>query len=33
VDLEDSDEEVTCGMDDGQEDGKDRYIVDDSTSE
>ncbi|GJW99620.1 reverse transcriptase domain-containing protein [Tanacetum coccineum] len=38
VDLEDSDEEVTCGMDDGHADGKDssvsdRYIVDDSTSE
>ncbi|GKE29780.1 hypothetical protein Tco_1445164 [Tanacetum coccineum] len=43
VDLEDSDEKVTCGMDDGQADGKDssvsdkrkknRYIVDDSTSE
>nr|GEU83439.1 hypothetical protein [Tanacetum cinerariifolium] len=43
VDLKDSDDEATCGMDDEQEDGKDwsasdkkkqkRYIVDDSTSE
>ncbi|GKC90586.1 reverse transcriptase domain-containing protein [Tanacetum coccineum] len=43
VDLEDSDEEVTCGMDDGQADATDssvlnkrkkkRYIVDDSASE
>ncbi|GJW08685.1 RNA-directed DNA polymerase, eukaryota [Tanacetum coccineum] len=43
VDLEDSNDEVTCGMDDGQADGKDnsvldkrkkkRYIVDDSASE
>ncbi|GKB68705.1 reverse transcriptase domain-containing protein [Tanacetum coccineum] len=43
VDLEDLDDEVTCGMDDGQADGKDnfvldkrkkkRYIVDDSASE
>nr|GFB59401.1 hypothetical protein [Tanacetum cinerariifolium] len=42
VDLEDSDKEVTCGMDDGQADGKDgsvsdkrkkkRYIMEDSTS-
>ncbi|GKB88151.1 ATP-dependent DNA helicase PIF1 [Tanacetum coccineum] len=28
VDLEDSDEEVTCGMDDGQEDGKDSSVLD-----
>ncbi|GKE45753.1 hypothetical protein Tco_1473037, partial [Tanacetum coccineum] len=43
VNLEDSDEEDTCGMDDGQADGKDSsvsdkrkknmYIVDNSTSE
>ncbi|GJY88153.1 hypothetical protein Tco_0502781 [Tanacetum coccineum] len=43
VELEDSKEEDTCGMDDGQADGQDssvsdkskkkRYIVDDSTSE
>ncbi|GJV73893.1 hypothetical protein Tco_1493888 [Tanacetum coccineum] len=43
VDLEESDEEVTCGMDDGQADATDssvlnkrkkkRYIVDDSASE
>ncbi|GJT59997.1 putative ribonuclease H-like domain-containing protein [Tanacetum coccineum] len=43
VDLEDSDDEVTCGMDDGQADTKDssvldkrkkkRYVMDDSASE
>ncbi|GJV84082.1 putative ribonuclease H-like domain-containing protein [Tanacetum coccineum] len=43
VDLEDSDDEVTCGMDDGQADAKDssvlvngrkkRYVMDDSASD